>query len=68
MKGLPIRKEVQAFCESSETLLAPALPGAELTPEECILIADYVLNLADWGKPWGMYFLITVRNSIQRSS
>jgi hypothetical protein len=68
MNRLPIRKEVQAFCESSETLLSTALLESELTPEECILIADYVLNLADWGKPWGMYFLIAVRNNIQRSS
>ena len=63
MNGLPIRKEVQAFCESSETLLSPALLESDLTPEECILIADYVMNLADSEKPWGKYILTSGKNT-----
>ena len=53
MKGLPIRKEVQDFLEASETLLSPALLGSGLTPEECLLIADYVMNLCNSDTPWG---------------
>jgi hypothetical protein len=53
MDGLPIRKEVQDFLEASETLLSPALLGSDLTPEECLLIADYVMHLVDSERPWG---------------
>ena len=47
MDKLTIRKEVQSFLEASEVLLSPALLQTELTSEECLLIADYVTNLAD---------------------
>jgi hypothetical protein len=68
MEGLLIRKEVQAFCDSSENLLSLALLASTLTPEECMLIADYVLNLADSESPWGKYFLTSVRYSIRPTS
>jgi len=64
MGGLSVRKEVEAFCKTAETLLSPALLSHELTPEECMLIADYVMNLADTEKPWGKYFTTPGRNSI----
>ncbi len=53
MNKLTIRKEVQSFLEASEVLLSPALLQTELTSEECLLIADYVTNLADPKRPWG---------------
>jgi hypothetical protein len=56
------------FANSAETLLSPALLGQELTPEECILIADYVMNMADTEKSWGKYFRASERNSIPPSS
>ena len=64
MGGLPVRKEVEAFCKSAETLLSPAVLGHELTPEECMLIADYVMNLANTENPWGKYFMAPGRNSM----
>lgn len=52
MRGLPIRQEVQNFLQASDALLSPAVLQSDLTPEECLLIADYVMNLSDSNKPW----------------
>ncbi len=52
MDSLQIRKEVQNFLEASEILLSPALLQPALTSEECLLIADYVMNLANPNTPW----------------
>ncbi len=68
MQGLPIRKEVQNFFDASETLLSPAILGSDLTPEECLLIADYVMNLATSQTPWGEYLVTSVRSSARPSS
>lgn len=51
--SVPIRKEVEDFLKASETLLSPALRQSELSPEECLLIADYVMSLSDPKTPWG---------------
>ena len=62
MKGLPIRQEVQNFLQASDALLSPAVLQSELTPEECLLIADYVMNLSDSNKPWGKNLVSTGNN------
>jgi len=68
MNKLTIRKEVQSFLEASEVLLSPALLQTELTSEECLLIADYVMNLATSQTPWGEYLVTSVRSSARPSS
>ena len=50
---LPVRKEVLDFLKASETLLAYPMFDAEITPEECDLIADYIMSLSQSKHPWG---------------
>jgi hypothetical protein len=52
MNSLPVRKEVQDFIRVSETLLSPELLASTLTPEECELIAEYVMSLSRLKHPW----------------
>lgn len=52
MNSLPVRKEVQDFILVSETLLSPALLTSALTPEECEIIAEYVMSLSHLKHPW----------------
>ena len=61
MDSLQIRKEVQNFLEASEILLSPALLQPALTSEECLLIADYVMNLANPNTPWAASLLLAAR-------
>jgi hypothetical protein len=52
MMDIASRKVVLDFILASEALLSPALRPAELTKEECTMIAEYVLNLSRSGNPW----------------
>lgn len=52
MNSLPVRKEVQDFILVSETLLSPALLSSALTPEECEIIAEYIMSLSHLKHPW----------------
>ena len=52
MNSLPVRKEVQDFILISETLLSPALLTSALTPEECEIIAEYIMSLSHLKHPW----------------
>ena len=45
MKGLPIRSA--GFPSGRRRLAVPAVLQSGLTREECLLIADYVMNLSD---------------------
>ena len=47
-----VRKEVGDFVSAAETILSPVLLSAELTPEECDLIAEYVKSLSQAKNPW----------------
>ena len=46
----------QSLLQVCRNLSSLALLGQELTPEECILIADYVVNMADAEKLLGKHF------------
>lgn len=59
MKPSPFRPEVQQFIRASETLVSPALMNSDLTPEECDIIAYYVMTLSNAKHPWGK--ALTVR-------
>ena len=48
---------VQAFVNASEALLSPALGRSELTPEECHVIAQYVMDLSNVKTPWSGHLL-----------
>ena len=52
MQKLPVRKEVLAFVDASEYLLSPAMISPDLTPEECQVIAEYVMTLSKNNNPW----------------
>ena len=67
MDNIVIRKEVMKFLEASEILLSPALLEIDLTPEECLLIADYVMNLADPKRPWGQSLSFNTEHCQTRS-
>jgi hypothetical protein len=58
---LPVRKEVLDFLKASETLLAYPMFASEFTPEECDVIADYIMTLSQARHPWGKS--LTVRYS-----
>lgn len=53
MQSPSFRPEVQDFIRATETLLSPALLGQSLTPEECDIIAYYVMTLSNAKHPWG---------------
>jgi hypothetical protein len=55
---LPVRKEVLDFLKVSETLLAYPMFTSELTPEECDVIADYIMTLSQARHPWGKSFAV----------
>ena len=59
--SLPARKEVLDFLKASEHLLAYPMFDSEFTPEECDLIAEYVMSLSQARHPWGKS--LTVRYS-----
>jgi hypothetical protein len=48
----PYRPEVQNFIRATETLLSPASLGSDLTPDECDIIAYYVMSLSNAKHPW----------------
>ncbi len=48
---------VEAFVSASETLLSPALRQSNLTPEECHVIAQYVMDLSNVKTPWSGHLL-----------
>lgn len=52
MQPSPYRREVQDFMRITETLLSPASLGDDLTPEECDIIAYYVMSLSSAKHPW----------------
>ncbi|HVG02881.1 MAG TPA: hypothetical protein VM842_08315 [Nitrospira sp.] len=52
-KQSPVRTELVEFVLAAEKVLSPALGEAELTQEECDLIATYVENLSQARHPWG---------------
>ena len=58
MNSLPVRKEVQDFILISETLLSPALLTSALTPEECEVIAEYVMSLSHLKQPWSKLLVL----------
>lgn len=49
---LPFSKEVCTFIRAAETLLSTASRTAELTPDECEIIADYVRTMSHITQPW----------------
>ena len=63
---LPVRKEVQDFLLAAETLLAPVLREAELTPEECHLIGEYLTTMCRDNHPWSSHFNPTVSGQAPR--
>ena len=52
MHKLPVRKEVLDFINASEYLLSPAMISPKLTPEECQVVAEYVMSLSKNNNPW----------------
>jgi hypothetical protein len=58
MDPSPFHPAVQAFIRASETLLSPASIGEELTPEECDVIAYYVMMLSNAKHPWGKALMV----------
>lgn len=48
---------VQAFVNASEVLLSPSLRRSDLTPEECHVIAQYVMDLSNVKTPWSGHLL-----------
>jgi hypothetical protein len=50
---LPVRKEVLEFLKAAETLLAYPMFDSQFTPEECDVIADYIMSLSQSKHPWG---------------
>jgi hypothetical protein len=50
MQPPPHRREVQDFIRATEILLPPL--GDGLTPEECDIIAYYVMSLSNAKHPW----------------
>jgi hypothetical protein len=52
MPPSPYRREVQDFIRITETLLSPASLGDDFTPEECDIIAYYVMTLSSAKNPW----------------
>ncbi len=55
MQELVVSPAVQTFFSASETLLASTSLETELTPEECELIAQYVMALSNVKTPWSRY-------------
>ena len=53
MQPSPFRREVQEFIRVTETLLSSTSLGGDLTPEECDVIAYYVMSLSNAKHPWG---------------
>ena len=45
-------RQTQDFILVSETLLSPALLSSALTPEECEIIAEYIMSLSHLKHPW----------------
>jgi hypothetical protein len=58
MQALPVRKEVQQFVDAAETLLSPRLLGSNLTDDECLLIAEYVMSLSQAKHQWSKALLV----------
>ena len=56
--SLPVRKEVFDFLKASETLLAYPMFNSEFTPEECDVIADYIMSLSQSKHPWGKSLIV----------
>jgi hypothetical protein len=52
MESSPFSREVQAFISASEAILSPVSRGQSLTPEECDIIAYYVMMLSSAKQPW----------------
>jgi hypothetical protein len=52
MQPSPFRPEVQQFIRAAETLISPALMDSDLTPDECDIIAYYVMTLSNAKHPW----------------
>ena len=48
---------VEAFISASDRLLSPALRQTNLTPEECHIIAQYVMDLSNVKTPWSGHLL-----------
>ncbi len=58
MQTLQVRSEVQAFAEAAERLLSPSLLDSKLTEDECLLIAEYVMNMSHAKHPWSKSLLV----------
>ncbi len=52
MQPPQFRHEVQDFVRAAEVLLSPALLKPELSPNECKIIAQYVMSLSHFDRPW----------------
>ena len=52
MQPSPFGPEVQEFIRATEVILSPALLGRDLTPDECDIIAYYVMTLSSAKHPW----------------
>jgi hypothetical protein len=52
MQPSPFRLEVRQFVLAAETLISPALMDSDLTPDECDIIAYYVMTLSNAKHPW----------------
>jgi hypothetical protein len=48
-----VRTELMEFVRAAENVLSPALLNAELTSDECDLMANYVEQLSQARHPWG---------------
>jgi hypothetical protein len=49
---VPLSKDVRDFMKAAEGLLSHELRTAELTPEECEIIGEYIVTLSQAKHPW----------------
>lgn len=57
MHDVVVHPAVEAFVSASRTLLSSALRPSDLTPEECEVIAQYIMALSTVNTPWSGYLL-----------
>ena len=57
MPEVLVHPAVAAFVSASQTLLSPSLRPTDLTPEECEVIARYVMDLSNVKTPWSGHLL-----------
>lgn len=52
MQEVTLHPAVEAFIDASQALLSPSLGASDLTPEECQVVAQYVMDLSNVKTPW----------------